>query len=266
MDKMWLKYSNSNDKNEELILLKEEEEERLLSQCDLPNNNEENQTTLASVTTQDQEFDFCSRVGDSFLKNSTMCTADEVFFQGQILPLSDIDVRGGLTVSNEASLTEYPSQDIRTGSMKHGDHSIGITNSSINSSITKSLCSSSNEPQIRNPFHSQPSPTPQIRFSKITNINSWNRKSTMWSLFRVGLVTIPEIALQDLKIRRNKNSNNSKNNNIDNRMRSLQRKKAFLGSCKCSVEIVPSKVVTINKGNTNCKRAGQSDAQNILCL
>lgn len=79
----------------------------------MPNNNEENQTTLASVTTQDQEFDFCSCVGDSFLKISTMCTADEVFFQGQILPLSGIDVRGGLIVSNEASLTDYSSQHIR---------------------------------------------------------------------------------------------------------------------------------------------------------
>lgn len=149
--------------------------------------------------------------------------------------------------------------------MKHGDHSIGITNSSINSSITKFLCSSSNEPQIRNPFHSQPSPTPQIRFSKITNINSWNRKSTLWSLFRVGLVTIPEIALQDLKIRRNKNSNNSKNNNIDNRMRSLQRKKAFLGSCKCSVEIVPSKVVTINK-ETPIVKGRNSSMHKTFCV
>lgn len=140
--------------------------------------------------------------------------------------------------------------------MEHCHHPIGIKNSSINSSITNSRCSSY-EPQIRNQFHSQPSPTPQIRFSKITNINSCNRKSTMWSLFRVGLVITPEIALQDLKIRRKKNSNISQNNNSsnDNRMRSIQRKRAFLGSCKCSVETVPSKVVNINRGNTNRKKA-----------
>lgn len=125
--------------------------------------------------------------------------------------------------------------------MEHCDHSIGL----INSSITNSPLSS-NEHRIRNRFHSQPSPTPQIRFSKNThrNINSYNRKSTMWSLFRVGLVTTPEVALQDLKIRRNKHSNTSQNNSRNN---SHQRKRTFLGSCKCSVETVPSNMVKDSK-------------------
>lgn len=122
--------------------------------------------------------------------------------------------------------------------MEHCDHSIGL----INSSITNSPLSSK-EAQIRNRFHSQPSPTPQIRFSKNThrNINSYNRKSTMWSLFRVGLVKSPEVALQDLKIRRNKHCQNNSRNN------SHQRKRIFLGSCKCSVETVPSNMVKDSK-------------------
>lgn len=95
---MWLKYSNSTD-NEEILLLKEEEE--TFSRKEFP---------LGIVTTQ-EEFDFYSSCGGvSFLKNSTMCTADELFFQGQILP--HIGVRGGATCT-KASLAEYSSLQIR---------------------------------------------------------------------------------------------------------------------------------------------------------
>ncbi|MCD7469776.1 hypothetical protein HAX54_009021 [Datura stramonium] len=242
-------------------------------------DNEENQrrkeSPLGSVTTQ-EEFDFFS-CGGSFSTNSTMCTADEVFFQGQILPLGhsnclpsdsyDAVATGGDTC-NEVSSTEYSSSEnytlqIRRESMEHCHQSVGITNSSINSSIT---CSSY-KPQILSQFHSQPSPTPQARlFSKFThrNINSSNRKSTTWSLFRVGLVTTPEIALQDLKIRCNKNFDTAQNNSSnDKRLRSLQRKRAFLGSCKCSVETVQSKVVTINRGSTNCKEVKKETKQKM---
>ncbi|XP_059290332.1 uncharacterized protein LOC132043892 [Lycium ferocissimum] len=275
---MWVNTSSLN--NEEIVLLQEEEEEEeeTLSLCDLPNNEENYQTRKlesprGSVTQED--FNFCS-----FLRNSAlMCTADEVFFQGQILPLGhsnnsssdsqDTDARGGDTC-NEASSTEYSSSEnhtlqLRTESMVH--------------------CSSY-KPWIRNQFHSQPSPTAQVRFSKIThrNINSYNRKSTIWSLFRVGLVTTPEIALQDLKIRCNKNfdvsrnstSSNSSSSSNDDKMRIklskkkkqriFERKRVFLGSCKSSVnavELVPSKVVTINRGSTNCNEVKRKTKQKI---
>ncbi|KAJ8568898.1 hypothetical protein K7X08_032595 [Anisodus acutangulus] len=258
---MWLNSSSIDNEEEEEE--DDEEEEETLSLRDLPNNEENYQTKKlesprGSVT--QEVFDFCC-----FLKNSTMCSADEVFFQGQILPLHHLNSlpsdshtagpRGGDTC-NEASSTEYSSLEdhtlqLRTESMEHCHYS-------INSSITSSLCSW-NKPRIQNQFHSQPSPTPQVRFSKIKhrNITCFNRKSKMCSLFRVGLMTTPEIALQDLKIRCNKNfdisrdsSNSSSSSSNDDKMRIIlskkKKKSAFLGSCKCSVnavETVQSKVV-----------------------
>ncbi|KAK4341330.1 hypothetical protein RND71_039831 [Anisodus tanguticus] len=82
---MWLNSSsidNEEDEEEEDDEYEEEEEETL-SLHDLP-NNEENQTRKESPcgSATQEDFDFCS-----FLKSSTMCGADEVFFQGQILTL-----------------------------------------------------------------------------------------------------------------------------------------------------------------------------------
>ncbi|KAK4341332.1 hypothetical protein RND71_039833 [Anisodus tanguticus] len=76
--------NSSSIDNEEEEEDDEDDEEETLSLRDLPNNEESKTRKLesprGSVTQED--FDFCS-----FLKNSTMCSADEVFFQGQILPL-----------------------------------------------------------------------------------------------------------------------------------------------------------------------------------
>lgn len=139
----------------------------------------------------------------------------------------------------------------------------------------------SNVPRIQNQFHSQRRPTTQVQFSKIThrNISRSNPKPKIWSHFRVGLVKTPEIALQDLKIRCNKDflsqnstSSSSSSSSNDNRRRIIlskkkkQRKRAFLGSCKCSVnsvEIVPSKVVTINRVSTTMNLKEEMNDHNI---
>ncbi|KAK4368417.1 hypothetical protein RND71_012209 [Anisodus tanguticus] len=87
---MWLNSSSiDNEEEEEEEEDDEEEEEETLSLRDLPNNEENYQTKKLesprrSVT--QEVFDFCC-----FLKNSTMCSADEVFFQGQILPLHHLN-------------------------------------------------------------------------------------------------------------------------------------------------------------------------------
>ncbi|XP_016438932.1 uncharacterized protein LOC107764861 [Nicotiana tabacum] len=257
---MWL--NSSSLYNDERVLL-EEKEEDALSLRDLP-KNEENQTKKQSPrgSLTQEEFDFCSCVG-SLLKDSEMCNADEVFFQGQMLPLQCLPsdshsnvFRGGATCNER-----------------------GLIESSSSTSFSQQISALG----IRNQFRSQLSPTTQVQFSKIThrNINRSNPKPKMWSHFRVGLVKTPEIALEDLKIRRNKDfasqnstsssSSNSSSSN-DNRKRIIlskkkkQRKRAFPGSCKCSVnsvEIVPSKVVTINRVSTTVNLKEEMNDHNI---
>ncbi|KAK4346641.1 hypothetical protein RND71_032980 [Anisodus tanguticus] len=254
---------------EEIVLLKEqeeEEEEEALSLCDLP-NNEENQTKKEAAGSasdaQLEDFDFNS-CGGNLLKESDMCTADEIFYQGQILPLrhsiSLPSDRGNCCTSNDTNSSSR-SSSIRSQ-----------RSSSSGSSSNFSTTCSKYKPKVRNQFHSHPSPTPQVRFSKVntiqSNVNNSTRKSALWSLFRVGLVTTPEISLQDLKNRGNRDNSGSRNStsssssnslsNDDNRMKiilSMKKKQRFsLGSCKCSANavetVLPSSVLIMNSNRT----------------
>lgn len=269
--------------SEEIVLLKEqeeeledeeEEEEEALSLCDLP-NNEENQTKkeasefASEVQLEDFDFDSC---GGNLLKESEMCTADEIFYQGQILPLRH-------SISLPSDRRNCTIQSMSAEEHCHDTNS-SSRSSSIRSQRSSSSGSSSNfstkyKPKIRNQFHSHPSPTPQVRFSKVnsqSNINNSTRKSALWSLFRVGLVTPPEIALQDLKNRggnrdnsgsRNSTSSSSSGSfsNNDTRMRSItlskkKKQRLFtLGSCKCSANavetVLPSNVLITNSSNSS---------------
>ncbi|CAJ1929395.1 unnamed protein product [Sphenostylis stenocarpa] len=87
--------TNSGTKEKKLEQLKEEEGEEeeieALSLCDLPVNliNDEAQPKPkpdSQITETQEDFDF-RLWGAPFSSESEMCAADEVFFQGQILPL-----------------------------------------------------------------------------------------------------------------------------------------------------------------------------------
>ncbi|KAA8531602.1 hypothetical protein F0562_006311 [Nyssa sinensis] len=267
----------------------EEEEEEAFSLCDLP-INEENQSRKEEAQTfrrTEEDFDFGSSAG-SVLTKSEMCSADEVFFQGQILPLRhSISSDSGL-----AGFSRNPSWGVsRSESMDHC-YSGGFTSVSSRSSSIRSYHSSSSgsstaaaattktkyKPRVRNQFHSHPSPTPQIRVSsniRHGNVSHRCQKSTIWSFFRVGLVRTPEIELQDLKdkVRGNynnnpksfgsRNSTTSSDSNYRNGNSSIEKKKkqsffdkngALFGSCKCSVnaiETVPSRIVLIKSNSVH---------------
>ncbi|CAA3001135.1 Hypothetical predicted protein [Olea europaea subsp. europaea] len=248
-----------------------EEEEEALSLCDLP-INEENQSRKEEVPTPtsneiQEDFDFCS-----FLKESEMCAADEVFYRGQILPLRN-------SVSSEKGLNGIRSDSrsfSRSASMSHCySYSTGFTNISSRSSSIRSQQSSSsgsssstksnNIPRVRNQFHSHPSPTPQLRLSstKQGNLRNSDRKSSIWSVLHVGLVTPPKIAFQDLKIRRQNNNNNKNfgsrnstgsdfsNDNINKKKpRFFDKNGVLFGGCKCyanASDTVSPRVVFIKR-------------------
>ncbi|KAL2528368.1 hypothetical protein Fot_20969 [Forsythia ovata] len=203
-----------------------------------------------------------------------MCAADEVFFKGQILPLRN-------SVSSEKGISRCASMDrcYSVGFTSVSSRSSSIRSHQSSSSGSSSSIRSNNIPRVPNQFHSHPSPTPQVRLSSIkqANVRNSNRKSSLWSIFHVGLVTPPEIALQDLKIRRenSKNNNNfgsrnstSSNSTSDISNGSNKKKKPRLfdkngvlfGGCKCSanaVDTVSPRVVFIKRS------ASESEAHQL---
>ncbi|KAF5736204.1 hypothetical protein HS088_TW14G00340 [Tripterygium wilfordii] len=250
----------------------EEQDEDALSLSDLPINliKEDNNKSNADEESRPlikSEDDFYFR---SLSRESEMCAADDVFFHGQILPLRH-------SISSESDLTKFKPLNLNainclsgSESMDHfgslgGFNSFSSKSSSIKSHYSSSSTSSSStttarnpKPRIRNQFHTHPSPKPQIRVSTTPTISNRSRKSTIWEFFRPGLVPIPGIELQDLKIRssvsRNRSSESS-NNNINRRekIRSStghseqstnmekqrkQKKHMFLSGCSCSVGTV----------------------------
>ncbi|KAG8384304.1 hypothetical protein BUALT_Bualt04G0104400 [Buddleja alternifolia] len=250
----------------------EDEDEEALSLSDLPlihnNSRKENENNPMRGTDQTQDdFDFCS-----MSKESEMCAADELFFQGQILPFRH-------SVSSEKGLLQcYETRSVSRSESMDRCYSGGFI-SSRSSSISSSHQSSSSgssaaamgrptyQPKLppRNVFHSHPSPSPKLRFStKKQGIINHNKKSPAWNIFRLGLVTPPpEIAF--LKNRPSNNSTNRRNlgsrnstssnsssfsSNGDKNVKKKIKPRALLSGCKCSVDTVdtvPSKIVIFKR-------------------
>ncbi|KAH7853043.1 hypothetical protein Vadar_032542 [Vaccinium darrowii] len=268
----------------------EEEEEEALSLCDLPINNQQNhqptkeqkQEEEAAAAVQpiktEEDFDFKSLIG-SVLTEPQMCAADDVFFQGQIIPLRhSISSEGGLTaafssrcVSRSESMDRFhvltglnfnSVTNSRSSSVRSSLHS----SSSGSSSTITTTTTTNQKHKVLNQFHSHPSPSPQIRIPSRRHSNSGNRvqKSSVWSFFRVGLVHTPEIELQGLKNRSgSRNSNKSggfgsrnSNSSSSSSASSIEKKKKKMqrffngGGCRCSVdavETVPLRAVIVKE-------------------
>jgi hypothetical protein len=219
----------------------EDQEEEALSLCDLPVNRmkEENnqssrhQEAHQGTETNQEDFDFGPWGGDGYLsKISDMCAADDIFFQGQILPLR-------LSFSSESGVNKFESDSSlnpshclsRSASTDHNSIGVFTTFSGMSSSSRSHYSSSSNntssaisstrmiKPKLQNQFLTHRSPKPQIRLSSTSLGNAAcnrPRNSSFWDFFRLGLIRTPEIELQDLKVRnsvsRNSSSSSSKSN------------------------------------------------------
>ncbi|KAK8497818.1 hypothetical protein V6N13_034622 [Hibiscus sabdariffa] len=245
--------------NEEKWEAEEEEvEEEALSLCDLPVDlireekqlvqDEDGEPVQTSKTAED--FNFGSWGGSLSIKPE-MCAADEVFFKGQILPLRH-------SVSSGSGITGFRQDSHNTSvclsrleSMDHGSLSrfTSVSSSSTrsshystssNNSMAARIESTNPKPKaikIINNFNTYPSPKPQIRLPKTRtpNASSRNQRSSMWDVFRLGLVRAPELELQDLKIRSNSNNGNRT---------SVSRN----SSCNSSNSSSNTKNVVVNKG------------------
>lgn len=273
------------------------EEDEDLSFCDLPvincltkeDDNQSRKEDALDIQNQEDQFDFSS-TGGSVLKESKMCAADEVFFQGRILPLR-------LSVSSDTGLPRFQHDQIqkftRSESMDHRSTGGFASNNSSRSSSTRSYNSSSSnssssttirrtnyKPKFQNAFLTCPSPKPQIKLSTTHQgtVGIRIRNSSTWDYLRVGLLPTPEIGLQDLKVRRNSSVNKSsvsRNSSQGSSSNSViaknsakistgcrgekQRTPGFLekgiggllNGCKCLDETVSSKAVIIKSSNAN---------------
>ncbi|XP_058770064.1 uncharacterized protein LOC131643763 [Vicia villosa] len=122
----------------------QQEEDETLSLCDLPlplNNTCKEQHSQINETTH-EEFNFRSWVG-LFSTEPEMCVADEIFFQGQILPLSRLSFssEAGFS-SNDHGVVPTPEiglQDLKVRSSNHRNCVSRNSSSSSNSNSTKSV-------------------------------------------------------------------------------------------------------------------------------
>ncbi|KAK7250944.1 hypothetical protein RIF29_33738 [Crotalaria pallida] len=202
----------------------EDEEEEALSLCDLPNpitllniKDQDQDSSHVNYETTQEEFDFSSWNG-LFPKEQEMCAADDVFFQGQMLPLhhSFKSNSGSLTKGNNHH--NHSQSIIRSESLGRVSMSESRSNSSSRSSSVRSQNSSSStistttttrrisisKHRIQNQFHTHPSPKPQLKISGPMTRTSGRKSSSSssaWEIFRIGVVPTPELGLQDLKIR-----------------------------------------------------------------
>ncbi|XP_019195016.1 PREDICTED: uncharacterized protein LOC109188835 [Ipomoea nil] len=273
----------------------EEEEEEALSLCDLP-NKEENQSKKESPGAcggESQEdvvaddFDFCWWGGSSSFKESEMCAADEVFFQGQILPLRhSISSDGGGSLAGSFKNNGAPrchsfrytsGRSSRSSSLR----SLRSSSSGSSSTCTTTTTIHSNNSKKQAIIRNQTTPQ-QVRFSKVVssshanviNNNCSSRKSssiTLWTLFRAGLVSTPEIDFQDLKIRQHKpfGSRNNNNNNTNAARVSVKRNLKhrfshkniilFGSACSCSVNDVRTVPPRTVGRNSSAKEAPHED-------
>ncbi|KAB2617759.1 hypothetical protein D8674_013628 [Pyrus ussuriensis x Pyrus communis] len=280
---------------DELEEEQEEDEEEEVSLCDLPVNlikqdqtqfsnlNLKSESSHVAIEKQDQEFDFCSskRGGlNNLLADTKMCAADEVFFQGQILPLR-------LSISSDTHSNRPTSQCPLSGvglrssscrSRSSHNSSFSSSTSSTNTTTTTGIASKPRATRPRNQFYTEPSPKLQIKIpnSRLEKAGSRHHKSSMWDFFRLGLVRTPDMELQDFNkvlrsncstsTRANNNARNSVSrnssvsstnstsfissyNNAASAISGLksenlkQKKQSFFSSvhgCKCSIETVAS--------------------------
>ncbi|XP_022947585.1 uncharacterized protein LOC111451408 [Cucurbita moschata] len=233
----------------------DEDEEEALSLCDLP-VKEKQQPSLLNENPITEDFDFNHWPPPP--SPPPMCAADDIFFQGHLLPLR-------LSVSSDNTHNHFFSKPLsaRSESMDHNMLRFrnGSSSSSSNSSRSHySRCSSISNNSIsiptnskprtqNNVFHSHPSPTPQIRSFSTFGRRSRSRSSSRWDFFRVGLLRTPGMELHDLKTR----------TTVSNAVPTVGQKTtaSFLGvvSCKKSVETIPAaKKIKNWSGNIGKKR------------
>ncbi|CAJ2635304.1 unnamed protein product [Trifolium pratense] len=271
-----------------------EEHEEALSLCDLPlspNQLPTKEEQHSHINEKQEEFNFHSWVG-FFSTEPKMCVADEVFFQGQILPsrFSFSSEAGLLTTKSlyqqhdgkqfNSKFNQCKFNEFRSNSSTSQNSNTSTSTSSTTTPIVSNSISSKSK--VRNQFHTHPSPKPQLKSSCPRKSITQTRKSSVWEIFRLGVVPTPEIELQDLKVRssnkncvsRNSSSSSSNNSTLNDKGGKMSKKndvfKHFVGKrggllsgCDCSIETVKFDMV-MNKGENKSGYNAESTRKHAM--
>ncbi|KAM0057860.1 hypothetical protein Hdeb2414_s0005g00164521 [Helianthus debilis subsp. tardiflorus] len=213
-----------------------------LSLCDLATNESHDpQQQLFD----EPEFDFAFSCGSSSSQpENNMCSADELFFGGRILPLRH-------SVTLPSRFVTQPDEFIFTRSISVSiSEPVSVATSRSSSARSSTSLSEFNGYRTRNQFHSHPSPTPHVR-TRIRNFSNSNKSSSKWRFLQLGPLKPQEIGLADLK-------NRSLRSNGSGRMMKNEdeKKKKHVLSCKCSAEdviesTVSSRISMVNERSLN---------------
>lgn len=164
------------------------------------------------------DFEFRTFSGELDAAEACMCAADEVFFQGQILPLrpsvsSDCGVFTASRCGSRSESMERLSSAAGSLGFESSRSLSGRSSSSISrsqSTHSSNSSSSPNEVPTRLPVAGNlcalPSPKPHV-YSRRKSATGPARKSSSaagggWGLLRLGLLRTPEINLDDLRLRK----------------------------------------------------------------
>ncbi|XP_074589897.1 uncharacterized protein LOC141845787 [Curcuma longa] len=244
-------------KRESLEEGEEEEEEVSLSLSDFPASSGEDDCACKSSDDAADEFEFQVSAAGGLLRGAgeaEMCVADEVFFQGQILPLRpSVSSDSGFLSRGASRRSESLDQYYSSAILGLGFHSTSRSSSSRSSSNGSGMSRSHSS----NNFYARPSPTPRIRTHRKTNAGRRSASSTPpgWGIFRLGIAKAPEIELHDIMLRRPSNgargggvsasANNAeadhakKEKSKHSKGRAAQKKPSGRGLiCRCSPEAV----------------------------
>ncbi|GFY81037.1 hypothetical protein Acr_01g0008460 [Actinidia rufa] len=210
------------------------EDEEALSLCDLPLNRDDNNQSREDASAPSAIEDFNSGSWPGFVSaEPEMCVADE--------PHSG-------TLAGP-----FPGPSPWTTCVRVGPLVPAVEVAALGVSIHQAVAApppppTTNPKKVRNPFHAHPSPTPQIRVPSSRYGNSGHsghqggRKSTRWSLFRVGLFPAPKIELHDLRARGTNNRFDNRHSCSSTSSSDHQRRKksnhGLFGGCRCSFDAV----------------------------
>ncbi|KAL6013179.1 hypothetical protein ACLOJK_003671 [Asimina triloba] len=239
----------------------EEEEEEALSLSDLPilGAHHPSDRDDGDRPPEPEDFEFGSWVAEDPL----MCSADDVFFQGQILPLRpSVSSDTGILLATCSRPDSQKSSRSGSRSDSMDRSSWGFSSSCSSSSNSNGSSSSTRRPAATGAygggFYSHhPSPKPHLGGARIRrSACPSGRGRSSWGLFRLGLVRTPEIELAELRRRsgggggggggRRGKDENTASNGGDEGAAKFRWSPGL--SCKCSpaaVETVSSRILVL---------------------
>jgi hypothetical protein len=148
------------------------------------------------------DFEFCILSSGSIVPagkgagaGADMCVADELFWQGKLLPLRPSSAADGATLPRSESAASTVGRVSRSGSRSASSS----CSSSSSGCVSRSQSSKSEQgaPRRRSlsssVFYAHPSPSPQLRWARPRRSTGSAQPGAAWGLFRLGVAGAPDV-------------------------------------------------------------------------